>query len=53
MAVPKVQGSSIPRTLKGSVKHHWRISPVVEIDSLLFGCEYTTQGKRTLTVTTM
>ena len=43
-----VRGSSIPTTLS-SVKHHRRISPRVEIDSLLFGCEYTTQGKRTLT----
>ena len=25
-------------------------APVVEVDPLLFGCEYMTQGKRTLTV---
>ena len=31
------------------MKHHWRISPTVEVDPLLFGCEYMTQGKGTLT----
>ena len=41
--------TNVLQVSKGSVKHHWQISPRVEIDSLLFGCEYMTQGKRTLT----
>ena len=49
-----VQGSTIPTTLS-SAKHHRRIPPVVEIDSLLFGWRVydpgqtnpnTTQGKK-------
>ena len=48
-----VPGHSVPKRYPptlSSAKHHWRISPVVEIDSLLFGCKYLTQGKRTLTL---
>ena len=45
MAVPKVRGSSIPRTLKGSAKHHRRIASVVEVDPLLFGCRVYDPGQ--------